>query len=80
MSWKDIKVHSGGKLFQVHNFTYMVKGATYLLEIDEFSDGSCTGHGEHSSDRNSFVESVSGKSVEDCLANLISRIGQRLGL
>jgi hypothetical protein len=80
MSWKDIKVHSGGKLFKVHNFTYMVKGSTYLLEVDEFADGTFTGHGEHSSDRNSFVESVSGKSVDECLNLMVTRIGQRLGL
>jgi hypothetical protein len=80
MSWKDIKLHSGGKLFKVHNFTYMIKGVTYQLEIDEFIDGTFTGHGEHSTDRNSFVESVSGKSVDDCLTHLVARIGQRLGL
>ena len=46
MSWKTVKVPSGAKLFQVHNFTYMTKGVTYHLEIDEFQDGACTGHGE----------------------------------
>jgi hypothetical protein len=80
MSWKEIRVHSGGKLFKVHNYTYMIKGVTYQLEIDEFGDGTFTGHGEHSTDRNSFVESVSGKSVDECLTNLVARIGQRLGL
>jgi hypothetical protein len=58
----------------------MIKGVTYQFEIDEFSDGSFTGHGEHSTDRNGFVESVSGKSVDDCLNNLVARVGQRLGL
>ena len=78
MNWKSVKVQSGGKLFKVHNFTYMVKGVTYHLEVDEFNDGACTGHGEHSTDKNSFVESVNGPSVEDCLNLLIERISARL--
>jgi hypothetical protein len=78
MNWKSIKVHQGGKLFKVHNFTYMCKGSTFHLEVDEFHDGTCSGHGEHSTDKNSFVESVSGKSVEDCLNQLLDRIGTRL--
>lgn len=79
MNWKTVKVHSGGKLFKVHNFSYMIKGATFHLEVDEFHDGSCTGHGEHSTDKNSFVESVNGKTVEECLNSLIERIGSRIG-
>lgn len=79
MNWKAIKVHPGGKLFKVHNFTYMVKGVTYHLEVDEYNDGTCTGHGEHSTDKNTFVESVNGKSIEECLGLLVDRIGSRLG-
>jgi hypothetical protein len=80
MSWKKIPVHPGGKLFKMHHFTYMMKGVTFLLEIDEFSDATFTGHGHHSTDRNNVVESVSGKSIDDCLTHLIARIGQRSGL
>lgn len=79
MNWKAVKVAGGAKLFKVHNFTYMVKGVTYHLEVDEFHDGSCTGHGEHSTDKNSFVESVNAKSVEDCLNLLVERIAARVG-
>ncbi len=77
MEWKNIKIPSGAKLFKAHTFTFMMKGNTYHLEVDEFSDGSFTGHGEHSSDRNSFVESVSGRSVNECLSALIERIQSR---
>lgn len=80
MNWKAIKVHSGAKLFKVHNFTYMVKGSTYHLEIDEYQDGSFTGHGEHSTDKNSFVESVTAKTIEDCMEQLLQRIGARQGI
>lgn len=80
MNWKAIKVHSGAKLFRVHNFTYMVKGTTYNLEIDEYHDGSFTGHGEHSTDKNSFVESVTARSMEECMEQLLQRIGTRQGL
>lgn len=79
MNLKSVKVPAGGKLFKVHNFTYMSKGTTFHLEVDEFSDGACTGHGEHSTDKNSFIESVNGKSVEDCLNMLIERISARFG-
>lgn len=74
MSWKKVTLPEGAKLFQAHTFTYMHKGVTYHLEVDEFADGTYTGHGEHSTDKNSFLESVSGKSVEDCLAALIKSI------
>lgn len=78
MNWKAVKVQPGGKLFKVHNFTYMIKGVTYHLEVDEFHDGTCTGHGEHSTDKNSFVESVNAKSLEEGLNLLIERIGARI--
>ena len=71
MNWKKIPVPEGTKLFKVHNFTLMVKGTTYHLEVDEFADGSYTGHGEHSTDKSSVLASVSGASVEDCVATLL---------
>lgn len=77
MEWKNVKVPAGSKLFKSHNFTFMTKGHSWQLEVDEYSDGTFSGHGEHSTDRNSFVESVSGKSLNDCLAALIERIQNR---
>ena len=77
MEWKSAKVPSNSKLFKVHRFTYMHKGVNYLLEIDEFSDGSCTGHGEHSTDRNFVIESVSGDSIKESLDALIEKIASR---
>ena len=80
MPWQSVKVPSGAKLFRVHNFTYMIKGVTYHLEVDEFQDGACSGHGEHSTDRNYVIESVTAKSTHECLNELISRINQRTGV
>jgi hypothetical protein len=77
MNWKLVKCRPGGKIFKVHNFSYMIKGATYHLEVDEFHDGNCTGHGEHSTDKNSFVESVNATSVEGCLNLLIEKVSAR---
>lgn len=77
MEWKNVKVPAGSKLFKSHNFTFMTKGRSWHLEVDEYSDGSFSGHGEHSTDRNSFVESVSGKSLNECLSALIERIQNR---
>lgn len=71
MNWNKVVMPEGAKLFKIHNFTYMHKGTTYLFEVDEFMDGTYTGHGEHSTDKNSVLESVSGKSVEDCIGMLI---------
>ena len=79
MTWKQIAVLPGGKLFKMHQFTYMVKGVTYQLEVDEFADSSFTGHGQHATDRNNIVESVNGKSIDECLTQLVAKIGQRLG-
>ncbi len=74
MNWKAVQLPEGSKLFKVHSFTYMRRGVTYLLEVDEFSDGTFTGHGEHSTDKNTVLESVSGKSLEDCVNSLIKSI------
>ena len=74
MDWKKTKVPEGAKLFKVHNFTYMIKGTNFHLEIDEFSDGTFTGHGEHSTDKNTVLESVSGKNIDECLGLLIKSI------
>ena len=74
MDWKKVNVPQGGKLFQVHNFTYMHKGTTYAFEIDEFADGSVSGHGEQANDKSSVLESVSGRSIAECIQNLIDKI------
>lgn len=72
--WKNVKLPVGCKLFKVHHFTFMLSGTIYHFEIDEFSDGTFTGHGEHSTDKSSVIESVNGNSLEECLNALISRI------
>lgn len=72
--WNKIKLPEGARLFKVHHFTYMWKGATYLFEVDEFADGSFTGHGEHSTDKSRVLESVSGKSPEECLSALLKNV------
>jgi hypothetical protein len=77
MDWKSIKVPAGGKLFKIHNFNYIHKGTNFALEVDEYMDGTFTGHGEQASDQNYFIESVSGKDLGDCLGQLISRIQDR---
>ena len=77
MEWKKVKVPAGSKLFRNHRFTYMHKGINYRLEVDEFSDGACTGHGVHSTDKNSVIESVSAPSMEQCMQLLISKIESR---
>lgn len=74
MNWKKVSIPDGAKLFKVHNFTFMLKGSTYHLEVDEFHDGTFTGHGEHSTDKSSVLASVTGKSVEDCVAALIAGV------
>lgn len=77
MDWKTTKIPSGAKLFKVNHFTFMHKGVNYQLEVDEYADGACSGHGEHSTDKNFFIESVSGKSVSKCLDELIQKIVSR---
>ena len=77
MEWKSMKLPVGAKLFQVHNFTFMLAGNTYLLEIDEYADGTFAGHGEHSTDKSRVIESVSGKSVKSCLDSLAQRVASR---
>lgn len=77
-SWKSIKLPNGSKLFKVHHFTFMFKGVNYALEVDEYTDGLCSGHGEHSTDKNFFIESVSGDSITKCLAELVTKIQNRV--
>ena len=74
MNWKAVAKPDGSKLFKVHTFTFVHKGANYHLEIDESADGAFTGHGEHSTDKNTVLASVTGKSVEECLTSLIKNI------
>lgn len=74
MSWKDIALPAGTKLYKSHKFNFMSKGATYHIEVDEFTDGSYSGHGEHSTDSSTVVASVSGASVVECLEALVKNI------
>ncbi len=71
MDWKKVKTPDGAKIFLVHNFTVMHKGTNYHLEVDEFADGSFSGHGEHSTDKSTLLPSASGKSIEECVSNLL---------
>jgi hypothetical protein len=77
MDWKNVKVPSGGKLMKVHKFTYMLKGATYLLEVDEYFGGTCSAHAEHSVDKNFVIETVSGKTVAECINLILEKISAR---
>jgi hypothetical protein len=77
MAWNDIDVPTGGKLFKIQRFTYIYKGVHYTIEIDEFADGLCTAHGEHATDRNYVLESVSGNSPEACLEGMLQNIVDR---
>ena len=76
MEWQGVNIPEGSKLYRIHKFTYMHGGVNYILEINE-SDGSWIGHGEHATDKNSVVPSVSGKSLEDCVNQLVSSINGR---
>lgn len=77
MDWKHISLPHGSKLIKLHNFTFMLGGHSYIIEIDEFNDGSYAAHGEHSTDKNFVIESVSGSSLEGCLEAIIKKIEER---
>lgn len=72
--WKTIDLPAGCRLLKAHSFTLMISGDTYDLEVDEYSNGKYTGHGEHSTDESSVVASVHGNSVKECLERLITNI------
>lgn len=75
--WKSLKLAPGGKLFKVHTFNLIHNGINFNLEVDEYNDGTFTGHGEHSTDKNFVIESVSGSDMKACLQALIKRIQSR---
>ncbi len=72
--WQQVTLTPGTKLFKMHSFTCIHQGNTFAIEVDEFPDGSFTGHGEHSSDPSNVLESVSAKSLKDCLTALIKKV------
>ena len=77
MEWKGIKLPVGSKLFRVHTFNFFHNGINFELEVDEYSDGAFTGHGQQSTDQSYMVESVSGNNVKECLEALIRKIESR---
>lgn len=77
MDWKSVQIPSGCKVFRVQTFMVMISGKTFSLEIDEYSDGSFTGHGEQTNDDSTVLASVTAKSAEECLNQLISSIKDR---
>lgn len=76
LDWKKVKLPDGAKIFKVHNFAVMHKGATYHIEVDEFADGSFSGHGEHSTDKSTVLKTVNGRTLEDCLTSLLSSLAK----
>lgn len=77
MDLKSVKIPAGSKLFKVHHFTYMVKGNAYRIEVDESNDGTFTGHGEHTTDKNNVIGSISGRTLGECLEGLIAKASSR---
>ena len=77
MDWKKLKIHPGHRLFKVHHYMYMAEGNTFELEVNEFADGTFTGHGVHSSDELNQLKSVSRKNLEECLQSLIDLAAKR---
>ncbi len=77
MNWKNIEVPKGSKLFKLHRFTYIHKGVHYAIEVDEYADGVSTAHGEHATDRNYVLESVSANTTDECLQQMLKNIEMR---
>ena len=77
MNFSKLQIPAGSKLYRIYHFNYMHKGIHYNIEINEFNDGHFAGYAEHSTDKNFSIESVSGKSAEECLQALINRIHDR---
>lgn len=77
MDWKKANIPNGCRVFKAHTFTFMSRGASYQLAVDEYNDGTYTGHGEHSTDKNLVIESVNGTSLANCLEALIGKIEKR---
>lgn len=77
MEWQEVKLPAGAKLFKVHNFAFLEGGTVFQFEVDEFANGTFTGHGEHPTDKSYVLESVSGKSIGECLQLMVSNIRNR---
>lgn len=77
MDWKSAKTPKGARLFKVHHFNFLYNGANYVLELDEYGDGTWSGHAESTADKNFVIESVSGKDMKDCIEVLIAKIESR---
>ena len=77
MDWSAVSLPSGSKLFRVHYFTFLHAGSNYVIEVNEFADGTFSGHGEHANDKNLQIEPVNGKNVEECLNGIVKKIENR---
>jgi len=77
MDWLKLNIPQGSKLLRTQRFTFMHKGVNYLLDVDEYGNRSCMGHGEKANDKNFVIESVNGASVEECLNALMKKIADR---
>lgn len=77
MNWKSVEIPANYKVFRAHTFMIMNSGKTFTIEVDEYSDGTFTGHGEQTNDDSTVLASVTGTSVEDCLNQLIASVKSR---
>ncbi len=77
MDWKKLKIPGSHRLFRVHQFMYMIEAISYQFEINEFFDGSFTGHGVHSTDDSNQLKSVTRHSMEECLQALIDQAAKK---
>ncbi len=77
MDWKKLSVTPEGHLFRNHSFTYLYDGATYRIEVSEYSNGRYSGFGEDSIDKSSTLPPVNAQSLEECLNGVVTAIQKR---
>jgi hypothetical protein len=64
-------------LFRVHHFFLMSGGRNYNIEVQEDGNGAYAAHADNTVDPHDAVPPCHGKTLSECLENMVKEIGKR---
>ena len=76
-AWSEIKIDANQQLFRLHHFFLLSGGRNYNIEIQESPTGVYSGHADNTADPHDAVAPSHGKTLQECLNNLVAEISKR---
>jgi hypothetical protein len=76
-SWQGVNLGPKQRLFRVQHFFLMSGGKNYNIEVQDDGSGGFAAHADNTSDPHDPLPTCHGKSLTECLQNMVAEIAKR---